>query len=186
MVFLDAGASGPRGVGGQKADCAGWWQWGWQAWAHAGGKVMVCTCDNVLSLAPRALPVNSEREVWCRWKTQTSALLPWAMRLCEDRLSSLSLSLSTVASWIMAPQRCARPNHRNLWLPHLTQYSGLCRCHLVNALEMETLSWMSGWARCHVGFYERDTGAPEQEWEVLTEAEVGVWEAPWAQGRGRL
>lgn len=42
------------------------------AWGCAGLKVIVCTCDNVLSSASRALLVNPEREV--RWELENPNL----------------------------------------------------------------------------------------------------------------
>lgn len=72
VVFLNTGASGPRCVDGQKLTVLVGGDGNQHAWGCAGLKVIVCTCDNVLSLASRALLVNSEREVW--WELENSNL----------------------------------------------------------------------------------------------------------------
>lgn len=63
MVSLNAGASGSRRVDGWELTVRAGGRGDQHDWGSAGVRIILYTCDTVLSLASKALLVNSEREV---------------------------------------------------------------------------------------------------------------------------
>lgn len=104
------------------ADRAGWRSWGPTWLGKCRVRIILYTCDTVLSLASKALLVNSEREVWCSWKTQTSAPLLWAVMLCENKLTSRNPGFYCGRLNDDTPHtlpRRPRANLWNVWICHL-------------------------------------------------------------------